>query len=88
MPIPLAPLDPQSDDAFLTTMNQAPATAKRTTAISYHHHVVLGLQEFDRLDRHEELGTRGLTIPFLFSSLALYITSSGFRRLIEVFVRT
>ena len=88
MPIPLTPLNPQSDDAFLTTINQAPATVKSTTAISYHRRVVLVLEEFDRLDRHEELGTRGPTTPFLFSSLALYITSSGFRRLIEAFVRT
>ena len=69
-------------------MNQAPATAKRTTATSYHRRVVLGLEEFDRLDHHEELVTRGLTTPFLFFSLALYITSSGFCRLIEAFVRT
>ncbi|KAH9059688.1 hypothetical protein EDB87DRAFT_1675041 [Lactarius vividus] len=43
--------------------------------LSYHRHVVLGLEEVDRLVRivTEELRTRGLTTPFLFSSLALDI---------------
>ena len=51
---------------------------------------MLGLDEVDRLVRTvtDELGTRGLTTPFLISSLALDITSSGVRRLIEAFLRT
>ena len=58
--------------------------------LSYHRHVVLGLDEVDRLVRTvtEELGTRGLTTPFLFSSLALDVNSSGVRRLIQAFLRT
>ncbi len=38
--------------------------------LSYFHHVVLGLDEVDRLVHTviEELGTRGLTTPFFFSS--------------------
>ena len=92
MPTPLAPLDPQSvNDALLTTMNTAPRDREQDYGyLSYRRHVVLGLDEVDRLVRTvtDELGTRGLTTPFLFSSLALDITSSGVRRLIEAFLRT
>ena len=58
--------------------------------LSYQRHVVLGLDEVDRLVRTvtDELGTRGLTTPFLFSSLALDVNSSGVRRLIQAFLRT
>jgi hypothetical protein len=58
--------------------------------LSYLHHVVLGLDEVDRLVRTvtEELSTRGLTTPFLFSSHALDVNSSGVRRLIQAFLRT
>jgi len=58
--------------------------------LSYFHHVVLGLDEVDRLVHTvtEELGTRGLTTPFLFSSRALDVNSSGVRRLIQAFLRT
>ena len=44
--------------------------------LSYERHVVLGLDEVDRLVRivTDELGTRGLTTPFLFSSLASTLT--------------
>ena len=47
---------------------------------SYFHHVVLGLDEVDRFVHPvtEGLGTRGLTTPFLFSSLVLDVNSSGF----------
>ncbi len=56
----------------------------------YQHHVVLGLEEVNRLVRTvtEELGTRGLTTPFLFSSLAIDIISARVRRLIQAFLRT
>ena len=58
--------------------------------LSYQHHVVLGLEEVNRLVRTvtDELGTRGLTTPFLFSSLALDISSSRVHRLIQSFLRT
>jgi hypothetical protein len=58
--------------------------------LSYYHHVVLGLEEVHRLVHTvtEELGTRGLTTPFLFSSLALDVKFSGVRRLIQAFLRT
>jgi Domain of unknown function (DUF1708) len=58
--------------------------------LSYYHHVVLGLDEVHRLVHTvtEELSTRGLTTPFLFSSLALDVNSSGVRRLIQAFLRT
>jgi Domain of unknown function (DUF1708) len=51
---------------------------------------VLGLDEVNRLVRTvtEELGTRGLTTPFLFSTLALDVNSSGVRRLVQAFLRT
>jgi len=57
---------------------------------SYLHHVVLGLEEVDRLVHTvtEELGTRGLTTSFLFSSLALDVNSSRVLRLIQAFLRT
>jgi len=58
--------------------------------LSYFHHVVLGLDEVDRLVHTvtEELGTGDLTNPFLFSSHALDINSSGVRRLIQASLRT
>ncbi len=58
--------------------------------LSYYHHIVLGLEEVDSLVHTvtEELSTRGLTTPFLFSSLALDVNSSGVRRLIQAFLRT
>jgi hypothetical protein len=58
--------------------------------LSYQRHIVLGLDEVDRLVRTvtDELGTRGLTTPFLFSNLALDVNSSGVRRLIQAFLRS
>jgi Domain of unknown function (DUF1708) len=59
--------------------------------LSVHRHVVLGLDEVARLVQTitDELGTRGLTTPFLlFSSLALDVNSSGVRRLVQTFLRT
>jgi len=56
--------------------------------LSYFHHIVLGLDEVDRLVHTvtEELGTCGLTTAFPFSSHALNINSSGVRRLIQAFI--
>ena len=58
--------------------------------LSYFHHVVLSLDEVDRLVHTvtEELGTRGLTTAFLFSSHALDVNSSRVRRLIQAFLCT
>lgn len=58
--------------------------------LSYQRHVILGLEETDRLVKAiaDELGTRGLTTPFIFSSLALDINTPGVRRLIQAFIRT
>jgi len=58
--------------------------------LSYHYYVVLGVDEVDRLVHTitEMFGTRGLTIPFLFSNLALDANTSGVRRLIQTFLRT
>jgi hypothetical protein len=52
---------------------------------SYHHHIVLGLEGVYRLVHTvtDELGTRGLTTPFLFSSLALDVNSSSVHRLVQ-----
>ena len=59
-------------------------------SLSYLHHVVLGLGEVDRLIHTvtEELGTRGFTTPFLFSSHPLDINLSGVRRLIQPCLHT
>jgi hypothetical protein len=57
--------------------------------LSCHCHVVLGLDEVVRLvQTTEELGSRGLTTPFLFSSLALDVNSSGVHRLVQSFLHT
>ena len=61
--------------------------------LSYHHHIVLGLDKVHQLvyTVTEELGgvsARGLTTSFLFSDLALDINSSGVRRLIQAFLST
>ena len=58
--------------------------------LSYSRHVVLGLSEVSRLVDvvGEELGTRGLTTPFIFSTVALDVSSSAVRRLIQTFLKT
>src|SRR5262245_35970826 len=52
--------------------------------LSYERHVVLGLEQLQRLVQvvSEELGHRGLTTPFIFSTLALDLSSSAIKRLI------
>lgn len=58
--------------------------------LSYQRHVVLGLEEVARLVDvvGEELGTRGLTTPFIFSTLALDVSSQAVKRLIRAFLQT
>ncbi|CAL1701755.1 unnamed protein product [Somion occarium] len=58
--------------------------------LSYQRHVVLGLEEVARLVDvvGDELGTRGLTTPFIFSTLALDVSSHSLKRLIQAFLRT
>lgn len=58
--------------------------------LCYQRHVVLGLEEVAQLVDvvGNELGTRGLTTPFIFSSLALDISSSAVKRLIDAFLKT
>jgi hypothetical protein len=58
--------------------------------LSYQRHVVLGLDEVARLVDvvASELGTRALTTPFIFSTLALDVSASSVRRLIRAFLET
>lgn len=58
--------------------------------LSYERHVVLGLEQVARLVDvvADELGTRGLTTPFIFSTLALDISAPAIKRLILTFLQT
>lgn len=58
--------------------------------LSYERHVILGLEDVARLVDVVaiELGTRCLTTPFIFSTLALDISSSAIKRLIRAFLDT
>ncbi|KAH8105374.1 hypothetical protein BXZ70DRAFT_887431 [Cristinia sonorae] len=58
--------------------------------LAFQRHVVLGLEEVARLLDvvGNELGTRGLTTPFIFSSLALDVSASAVKKLISAFLRT
>ncbi|KZT64696.1 hypothetical protein DAEQUDRAFT_678109 [Daedalea quercina L-15889] len=58
--------------------------------LSYYRHVVLGLEEVARLVDvvGNELALRGLTTPFIFSALALDVSSNAVKRLIRAFLRT
>ncbi|KAH9850430.1 hypothetical protein C2E23DRAFT_835083 [Lenzites betulinus] len=58
--------------------------------LSYGRHVILGPEEVARLVDvvGEELGTRGLTTPFIFSTLALDVSASSVKRLIQTFLNT
>lgn len=57
--------------------------------LSYKRHVILGLEQVSQLVDvlADELGTRGLTTPFIFSSLALDVSSPAIRRLITAFLK-
>lgn len=58
--------------------------------LSYERHVVLGLEQVARLVDviADEIGTRGLTTPFIFSSLAVDLSSNAIRRIIRSFLTT
>ncbi|KAG6902133.1 hypothetical protein C0995_003889 [Termitomyces sp. Mi166 len=59
--------------------------------LSYHRHVVLGLEQVSRLVIvvSDELGTRGgITTPFIFSTTALDVSSSAIKKLIQAFLAT
>ena len=58
--------------------------------LSYQRHVVLGLEEVARLVDvvGDELGSRGLTTPFIFSTLALDVSPLAVKRLIQTFLKT
>ncbi|EMD35972.1 hypothetical protein CERSUDRAFT_138713 [Gelatoporia subvermispora B] len=80
----------------LETSDGSPPTAQQAAQnhdygyLSFGRHVVLGLEELARLVDvvGEELGTRGLTTPFIFSTLALDVSATAVRRLIQAFLRT
>ncbi|KAK0190140.1 hypothetical protein F5146DRAFT_1225067 [Armillaria mellea] len=57
--------------------------------LAYERHVVLGLEQVSQLVDvvSEELGTRGgITTPFVFSSMALDLSSSSTKRLMRTFI--
>ncbi|KAG7442004.1 uncharacterized protein BT62DRAFT_1011045 [Guyanagaster necrorhizus] len=57
--------------------------------LAYERHVVLGLEQVSHLVDvvSEELGTRGgITTPFIFSSMALDLSSTSTKRLIRTFI--
>jgi hypothetical protein len=58
--------------------------------LSYRRQVVLGLEEIGRLVdvTSQEIGARGLTTPFIFSTHALDVSASATTRLIEAFLQT
>jgi hypothetical protein len=59
--------------------------------LGYEPSVILGIDQVDRLVQVvcEELGTRGgITTPFIFSSLALDISMTAIKRLVQAFLRT
>lgn len=58
--------------------------------LSYKRHVVLSLEQLSSLVEvlTEELGSRGLTTPFIFSALALDVSAPAINRVIEAFLQT
>ena len=58
--------------------------------LSYKRQVVLGLEDIGRLVdvASQEIGSRGLTTPFIFSALALDVSAPATTRLIEAFLQT
>ena len=57
--------------------------------LSYKRHTVLGLEEISRVVdvASHEICTRGLTTPFIFSTLALDVSTPATTRLIESFIQ-
>ena len=86
----LSPQPPTVDTLLTMSITGHRQREQEYGYLSYFHHVVLGLDEIDRLVHTvtEELGTRGLTTPFLFSSRALDVNPSRVHRLIQAFLRT
>ncbi|EGN97329.1 hypothetical protein SERLA73DRAFT_169698 [Serpula lacrymans var. lacrymans S7.3] len=97
-PDPLDVLAQIPDGSFLTlNLDPPPPTSEPPFApshdygyLSYERHIVLGLDHLSRLVDvvASELGTRCLTTPFIFSTLALDISSAAIQRLIKAFVDT
>lgn len=58
--------------------------------LSFERHVILGLEQVARLVDvvADEIGTRGLTTPFIFSTLAMDISAPAIKRLIAAFLQT
>lgn len=80
---------PKTTDANVIT--PSPVKQHDYGYLSYERHVVLGLDQVERLVEvvSEELETRGgITTPFIFSNTALDISSSAIKRLIRTFLNT
>lgn len=86
---PSVPLSPSQSSTQSGSQSQTPKPVDYGY-LSYSRHVVLGLEEVARLVDvvGDELGQRGLTTPFIFSTLALDVSSTAVRRLIAAFLRT
>ncbi|OCH84945.1 hypothetical protein OBBRIDRAFT_891493 [Obba rivulosa] len=88
--LPLNLEQPQLESSDGSPPTQPPPPSYDYGYLSYGRHVVLGLEQLARLVDvvGEELGTRGLTTPFIFSTLALDVSATAVRRLIQAFLRT
>ncbi|KAI0631726.1 hypothetical protein C8Q77DRAFT_1159474 [Trametes polyzona] len=86
--LPLSLERPRYDNGDGTVHEQPPS--HDYGYLSYGRHVILGLEEVARLVDvvGEELGTRGLTTPFIFSTLALDVSAPAVKRLIQTFLNT
>lgn len=88
--LPLYLERPKTSDANVTPTT-APVKQHDYGYLSDERHVVLGLEQLERLVEvvSEELETRGgITTPFIFSNTALDISSSSIKRLIQAFLNT
>ncbi|EIW77551.1 hypothetical protein CONPUDRAFT_92063 [Coniophora puteana RWD-64-598 SS2] len=93
LPLSLDPpqVPPDLEDALLNgPQNTHTAPEHGYGFLAYERHVVLGLEEAARLVDvvAAELGTRGLTTPFIFSALALDVSAPAVRRLVRSFLET
>jgi hypothetical protein len=92
LPLQLDPPRYDFPDPDAQTRDQARAHERGQTQdygyLSYKRHVVLAPEQCATLVDvlAEELSARGLTTPFLFSSMALGVSASGIRRLIEAYL--
>ncbi|SJL14904.1 uncharacterized protein ARMOST_18380 [Armillaria ostoyae] len=85
-PFPLPP-----PDGFLPFTLERPRDGTEIDYgyLAYERHVVLGLEQVSQLVDvvSEELGTRGgITTPFIFSSMALDLSSTSTKRLMRTFI--